>query len=29
MTACTEPERHYDLGVRMFLAGVAALAAAT
>jgi TetR/AcrR family transcriptional regulator, tetracycline repressor protein len=27
MTACTDPERHYDLGVRMFLAGVAALAA--
>jgi TetR/AcrR family tetracycline transcriptional repressor len=26
MTACSDPEQHYALGVRLFLAGVAALA---
>ena len=27
MTACDDPERHYDFGVEMFMAGVTALAA--
>ena len=28
MTACDDPEPHYQFGVEMFMAGVAALAAA-